>query len=187
MRDDDITELLAEWGKGDSEALTQVIPLVADELYKLAKSHFRKEAPGHTLQPTALVNEVYLRLAGQLRVRLGNRSQFFALASRLMRRILVDHYRARRASKRGHDQTKITFDEAIGPRSGKDIDLLALDDALESLRRLDPRLARLVELRFFGGLTLPETSQILGLSVSSVKREWTSAKAFLARELQPAR
>ena len=183
---DDITELLEQWGAGRDEALEELMPQVVGELRKLAQAHFRREAAGHTLQPTALVSELYLRLASQTRVRFANRTQFYAFASRLIRRILVDHHRARRTAKRGLDRPKISFDDALGVPKRREVDLLALDDALGSLETLDPKLARIVELRFFAGLTVPEVGEVLGISPASVKREWTSARAFLAREALPA-
>ncbi|MEM1179561.1 MAG: sigma-70 family RNA polymerase sigma factor [Acidobacteriota bacterium] len=182
--DGDITELLQHWGGGDPTALERLIPLVNDELRRLAQSHFRREGPGHTLQPTALVNELYMRLSSQLNVRLVSRTQFFAFASRLMRRILVDHHRARQSVKRGEARPRITYDDALGGVAARrEVDLLALDGALQELEALDPRMCRIVELRFFGGLTVVETGQALEISPASVKRDWSGAKAFLARAL----
>ena len=178
-----VTELLQAWGD-HPEALEQLMPLVAQELRVLAESHFRKEHVGHTLQPTALVNEVYLRLNRQLSVHLENRTQFFAFASRLMRRILVDHYRARKAEKRGGDEPLVSLDDALEIPGLQDLSLLALDDALNALKSLDPRQAQVVELRFFGGLTVGETASLLNISAATVKREWVTAKSFLLREIR---
>lgn len=164
-------------------ALEQLVPLVFDELRSLARHHFRRERDDHTLRPTALVNEVYLRLAGQQAVRLENRAQFFAFASRLMRRILVDHHRAQRTAKRGQREARITLDEALLASEQREIDLLRLDDALTALGELDGRQARIVEMRFFGGLSVVETGAVLGVSPATVKREWSTAKAWLRREL----
>ncbi len=185
-----ITEVLEDWSAGDSGALETLMPLVVQELRRLARSHFRREPPGHTLQPTALVNEVYLKLTLQMHVRLTNRTQFFAFASRLMRRILVDHLRRRRRAKRGGDETCIPLDEAAALpspqslRTAPTVDLLRLDDALRMLRQLDPRQHRVVELRLFGGLGVEETAEVLEISPATVKREWMTAKAWLRHELR---
>lgn len=160
------------------------MPLVFDELRQLARSHLRRERDGHTLQPTALVNELYLRLAGQEGMQWESRVQFFAFASGLMRGILVDHYRARQTAKRGGGTSMISLDEAIAVTERRDIDLLAVDDALTALASLDSRQCRIVELRFFGGLTLEEIAQALGLSVATVRREWAAARSWLAREIR---
>lgn len=182
--DEGITELLDEWGEGDTTALERLIPMVVEELRVLAVSHLRKEAAGHTLQPTALVNEVYLRLSSQLKARFENRTQFFAFASSLMRRILVDHHRARSTAKRGENQALLTLDEALDLPALRNVELLALDDALTALEALDSRQSKVVELRFFGGLTVDEIGSMLGISPATVKREWASAKAFLLHEIQ---
>jgi RNA polymerase sigma factor (TIGR02999 family) len=179
-----VTEVLQEWRAGDPAALERLMPKVVGELRALAKSHFRKEASGHTLQPTALVNEVYLRLSEQLRPSFENRTQFFAFASSLIRRILVDHYRARCTAKRGCNEAAVTLDEALGVPTLRDCEFVALDDALAGLETLDPRQSRVVELRFFGGLTVPETATMLNISPATVKREWVSAKAFLLHEMR---
>lgn len=178
-----ITELLVSWQKGDSGALNAVIPLVYAELRRLARYHLNREREGHTLQSTALVNEVYLRLVDQgLEVR--NRTHFFAVASHLMRQILVDYARRRSAAKRGHEIEKVTLSEAEEalPRVGA-VDLLALDRALEDLNQVDPQLTRVVEMRFFGGLSIEETAEVLHVSQSTVKRDWSTARAWLHREL----
>ena len=180
----DITELLGEWREGDASALERLIPQVMEQLRQLAAAHFRKERRGHTLQPTALVNEVYLRLSDQMRARFDNRTHFFAFASALMRRILVDHYRARRTAKRGADEQPVALDEALGLPALRDDELLALDEALSDLERLDARQSKVVELRFFGGLSVPETAEVLDISAATVKREFASAKAFLLHEIR---
>jgi RNA polymerase sigma factor (TIGR02999 family) len=178
-----ITELLVSWQKGDSEALNAVIPLVYAELRRLARHHLNREREGHTLQSTALVNEVYLRLVGQgLEVR--NRTHFFAVASHLMRQILVDYARRHRAAKRGEGIEKVTLSEAMAllPQAGS-FDLLALDQALQELGEVDPQLTQVVEMRFFGGLSIEETAEVLHVSQSTVKRDWATARAWLHREL----
>jgi RNA polymerase sigma factor (TIGR02999 family) len=169
------------WRDGDQGALQALLPLVYDELKRLARNYLRNERPGHTLQSTALVHEAYLRLV-QSPLQLQNRTHFFAVAARLMREILVDHARSRRAAKRDY-RCKITLDRAVALPQKRDVDLLALDDALDELSRLDPRQGRIVELRFFGGLSIDETSEILGISPATVKREWTTARAWLHREM----
>ena len=178
----DVTTLLDEWSRGRRDALDRLIPLVFDELHRIAARSFRGERPDHLLQPTALVSEAYLRLVDQTRVQWANRSQFFGVAAELMRRILVDHARARAAAKRGSDAPHIALDAdaAIG---GLDVDVIALDLALDRLAHLDPQQAKVVEVRFFTGLTVEETATALGLSPRTVKREWQSARAWLYREL----
>jgi RNA polymerase sigma factor (TIGR02999 family) len=158
--------------------------LVFNELRQLARKHLRRERDGHTLQPTALVNELYLRLVGQEGLQWDSRVQFFAFASGLMRGILVDYYRARQTAKRGGGTLILSLDEAIAIPERRDIDLFAIDDALTTLASLDSRQSRIVELRFFGGLTLEETAQALGVSVATVRREWAVAKAWLSREIR---
>lgn len=159
------------------------MPLVYNELRRVAGRYMRGERPDHTLQPTALVHEAYLRLVGQREVAWQNRSHFFAVASRLMRNILVDHARARQAHKRGGQDQKVTFDEALERAGGESTDLLALDEALTHLAERDPRQARMVELRFFGGLSEKEAAEVLGISVRTVKRDWAVARAWLYREI----
>lgn len=178
-----ITELLVRWRNGDSGALNTLIPLVYDELHRLARHHLGREREWHTLQSTALVNEVYLRLLGQ-GLAVENRTHFFAVASHLMRQILVDHARRHRAAKRGDGLERITLSglEALLPHV-KNLDLLALDDALYELGRADQRLTKIVELRFFGGLSIEESAVALDISASTVKREWATARAWLHREL----
>lgn len=182
-----VTELLLRWQNGDAEALNSLIPLVYSELHRLARHHLSRERHEHTLQSTALVNEVYLRLLGQ-GLTVENRTHFFAVASHLMRQILVDHARQRRAAKRGEGFEKVTLSEAeaLLPQT-RSVDLLALDDALNELEKADPQLTKIVELRFFGGLSIEESAVALGTSASTVKREWAAARAWLHRELtQPA-
>lgn len=182
----DVTRLLQAWSAGDRAALDQLMPIVADELRRLARSHLRREGPGHTLQPTALVNEVYLRLVGHDRTHWRSRAQFFAFASQLMRRILVDHARARRAAKRGAGAATVALDEALDAAVRPEVDVLWLDQALDNLAALDSRQARLVELRVFGGLTIEESAELLGVGEATVSRDWASARAWLYRELKRA-
>ena len=179
----DVTRLLARWGQGDREALDQLTPLVYNELRRLAKAYLRRERPDHTLEGTALVHEAYLRLIDQHQVEWKSRNQFFGLAAELIRRILVDHARARVAAKRGGGNFKLSLDDAIAPPQEKDLDLVALDDALQSLARADAQQSRIVELRYFGGLTIEETAEILDISPATIKRDWVMAKAFLKREM----
>ena len=178
-----VTVLLAKWGQGDREALDALTPLVYNELRKLAKSYLRRERVGHTLEGTALVHEAYLRLIDQREVEWRNRNHFFALAAELIRRILVDHARARIAAKRGGNHVKLSLDEAMTPIDEKDLDLLALNDALDALARTDGQQSRIVELRYFAGLTIEETAEVLQISTATVKRDWVMAKAFLKREM----
>ena len=176
----EITALLGDWSDGDEEALARLMPLVFDELRQLARGHFRRESAGHTLQPTALVNEVYMRLVEQRQVQWDNRSQFFAFAAILMRRILVDHAKARRTAKRGGGVQKLPLNEALAAAElPADVDVLALDEALDALGELDARQARVVELRFFAGLTHEEIADVLDVSLSTVKRDWRTARLWL--------
>jgi RNA polymerase sigma factor (TIGR02999 family) len=179
----DVTELLVEWSKGSEEALQKLVPLVYRELRRLAGEYLRRERRGHTLQPTALVNEVFLRLVGQKRVEWESRAQFFGVAAQMMRRILVDHARKRRAQKRGGGVEKLSFDESIGTFPKAPVDLMSLDDALGALASIDPRQSRIVELRYFVGLSHEEIAQVLSISPATVLREWRTAKAWLGREL----
>ena len=177
-----VTELLIDWSNGDESAFDKLAPLVYEELRKLANHSFKSERPGHTLQSTELVHETYLRMIDQRRVHWQNRSHFYGIASQLMRRILVDHARAQQAAKRGSGR-KLSLDEAQGMAAHSELDLIELDHALARLAAMDPRQARIVELRFFGGLTIEETGEVLGISQATVKREWTMAKAWLYGEL----
>jgi len=181
----EITRLLADWSNGDHQALEKLTPLVYEELRRLASRYLRQERPGHTLQSTALVHEAYLKLVGQHSMRWQNRAHFFGIAAQLIRRILVDYARTRHAAKRGADAPRLSLDEAIGvPGSERDLDLVGLDDALESLAKMDARQSRLVELRFFAGLTIEETAEVLQMSPATAKRDWTAAKAWLFREIR---
>jgi len=180
----EITQLLADWSNGDRQALEKLTPLVYDELRRLAGRYLRQERVGHTLQSTALVHEAFLKLVGQNNVRWQNRAHFFGIAAQMIRRILVDYARARHAGKRGAHAEKLSLDEAIALPGAPDLDLVALDDALQGLAKIDERQSRLVELRFFAGLTLEETAEVLQMSVATAKRDWVSAKAWLSREIR---
>ena len=180
----DITRLLASIKGGSHDALGQVLPLVYDELHALAERALRGERQDHTLQPTALINEAYLRLADQSGGKWQSRSHFIAIAATMMRRILVDHARAHTAQKRGGAQTRIELNEALAAEDEKSIDLEALDQALAELSRLDERQGRIVEMRYFGGLSVEETAGLLDISPATVKREWNSAKAWMRRRMQ---
>ena len=181
-----VTELLMRWRRGDQEALQALLPMVYRELRRLAHHHLEAERVGHTLQSTALVHEAYLRLIGNEPLRLDNRAHFFAAASHLMRQILVDYARKHRAGKRGASTLTLTLDEAIALPKQRELRLVALDDALTQLAVLDKRQSHIVELRFFGGLSIDETSQVLGVSPATVTREWTAARAWLYREMDRA-
>lgn len=181
-----VTELLLSWGQGDTAALDRLVPLLYDDLRRVARGHLRRERPGHSLQATALVHEVFLRLVEVNRMTLKSRTHFFALSARLMRQILVDHARRQRAGKRGGGATMIGLDEAAGataPTSTSSVDVLALDEALDALSSFDVRQCRVVELRFFAGLNIPETADALGISTPTVERDWAMAKAWLHQRL----
>lgn len=180
---EDVTQLLSAWSQGDRAALDRLMPLVYEELRKLAHHYLQSERAGATLQSTALVHEAYLRMVKQEPVDWQNRSHFFGVASRLIRQVLVDHARKRGAAKRGSGELRLAFDESMGGTAAGDVDLILLDDALTSLARLDEKQSRIVELRFFGGLSVGETALVMGVSDRTVKREWASAKAWLFREL----
>jgi RNA polymerase sigma factor (TIGR02999 family) len=180
----DVTALLMSWRAGDEEALRLLTPLVYNELHHLAERYMRGEQAGHTLQTTALVNEAYIRLVDSSRVRWQNRVHFFAIAAQLMRRILVDFARRRRHQKRGGDWRKVTLGEGLDVAANVNADLVAVDEALQELAKLDPRKAQVVELRFFAGLTLEETAEALSVSTDTVGRDWRAAKAWLMRELK---
>ena len=180
----DVTDLLIDWGQGDQEALKTLMPLVYDELHRLASRYLRHERPGHTLQTTALVHEAYLKLVDERNANWQNRVHFFAAAAQVMRHILVDYARSRRASKRGGDYCRLSLDEARISSEEKDADLLALNDALNNLAAIDPQQSRVVELRVFGGLTVEETAEALGISPRTVKREWSMAKAWLHKQIR---
>jgi len=178
-----ISQLLAKWHDGDHEALRALVPLLYDDLRQVSHQYLRKARPGHTLQTTALVHETYLRLEQQHAPQFQNRQHFVAICALLMRQILMRYERTRRAAKRGAGATGITLDDAIAPVKGRGVDLIALDDALKGLAQLDPQQSRIVELQFFGGLSIEETAQLLGLSPATVKRHWTTARVWLHREL----
>ena len=167
----------------DKSTLDALLPAAYDALHDIAQRFLQRERPDHTLQPTALVNEAYLRLSAQRNVEWMDRTQFFGVAAQMMRRILVNHAEARNAAKRGGMATRVTLDESVSWSGGRELDLAELDDALEALGAFDPRQARVVELRFFAGLSIEETAEVLGISAATVKREWTVAKAWLGREL----
>jgi RNA polymerase sigma factor (TIGR02999 family) len=180
-----VTQLLAAWAKGDRAAHEQLLPLVHQELRRLANYHFRRERPGHTLQATALVNEAYLRLIDQKHVDWQNRAHFFGIASQLMRRILIDYARARRVDKRGGDASRVSLHDETVMTAERSEELVALDEALNRLAAFDPRKSQVVELRFFGGLNIEETAEVLKISPNTVMRDWNMAKAWLHRELTP--
>jgi RNA polymerase sigma factor (TIGR02999 family) len=175
-----------QWKRGDQQALKALLPLVYEELRRLAHHQLQAERPNHTLQGTALVHEAYLRLMGQEPLRLDNRAHFFAVASHLMRQVLVDYARKHVAAKRGANSLTLSLDEAVALPRKRDLNLVALDDALKKLAARDARQSRVVEMRFFGGLSIDETSQVLKISPATVKREWTVARAWLYRELDSA-
>jgi RNA polymerase sigma factor (TIGR02999 family) len=180
----DVTGLLLRWSEGDSAALDALMPLVYDECHRIASLQLRRERTGHTLQPTALVHELYLRLVDQTRTNWKNRAQFFGIAAQLMRRILVDYARSRGAAKRDGSGVMASFDLAAdSPDESRIEDVISIDDALKRLARKDPMQERIVELRFFAGLTVEEIAHVLGRSPRTVKREWQLAKAWLFREL----
>ena len=179
----EITQLLVAWNNGEDSALEKLAPLVHAELHRLAKHYMAGERSGHLLQTTALVNEAYLRLIDWKNVEWQNRAHFFGLAAQIMRRILVDFARAQQREKRGGDAFCVSLSEVAERPQGQRADLVALDDALQTLERLDPRQARVVELRYFAGLSLEETAEALNISVMTVRRDWSMAKAWLFREL----
>jgi RNA polymerase sigma-70 factor, ECF subfamily len=173
-----VTQLLTDWRDGNQQALEDLIPLVQAELKRLARAYLRREREGHTLQTSALVNEAFLRLVDQ-QISWQNRAHFFGIAAQLMRRVLVDHARAQQGLKRGGDQQRVSLADAAEMPDARAADLVALDDALSTLATLDPRQSQVVELRYFGGLTIDETAEVLGISTATVEREWTLARAFL--------
>lgn len=179
-----VSKLLLNWGHGDQGAREALIPLVYDELRRLARRHLRRERPDHTLQSAALVHEAYLRLIRQDQPQWQNRAHFFGVAAQLMRHILVDHARNRVAAKRGAGAPRLTLDPEVALPREREIEVVALDDALNQLAALDLQQSRVVELRFFGGLSIEETSVVLGISPATVKREWATARAWLQREMK---
>ncbi|HLO00212.1 MAG TPA: sigma-70 family RNA polymerase sigma factor [Pyrinomonadaceae bacterium] len=181
---DGITQLLIRWNKGDQTALEKLMPLVYEELRRLAGNYIRRERQGHTLQPTALVNEAYLRLVDQHNEHWHNRAQFYGIAAQLMRRILVDHARSKHAEKRGGSkQERLSITSAPELSTKPDLDVLALHEALEELATVDPQQARIVELKFFGGLSIEQSAEVLGIGHATVERDWKMARAWLRRQL----
>jgi RNA polymerase sigma-70 factor, ECF subfamily len=178
-----VTELLVGWGRGDKEALDQLVPIVYEELRRQASRYLRRERVGHTLQTTALIHEAYLRLIDQRNVAWQNRAQFFGIAAQLMRRILVDHARTRKRLKRGGSDIRLSLGDAEVFAKAQDLDVVALSEALDRLEAIDPQQAKVVELRFFSGLTVEETAAVLDISPATIKREWSMAKAWLHREI----
>ncbi|HSQ25273.1 MAG TPA: sigma-70 family RNA polymerase sigma factor [Pyrinomonadaceae bacterium] len=181
-----VTRLLQKWSDGDERALDQLMPLVHDELHRLAHQHIRREGPGHILQTSALINEAYLRLVDQPEIRWENRSHFFGIAARLMRRILVDDARKRNSAKRGGSLIHVPLDEATSVAEEQAANVTAVDDALKRLETLDARQAQIIELRFFGGLSIEETANVLQVSPGTVMRDWTFARAWLRNEMTRA-
>ena len=181
---DNVTKLLLDLSGGDRSAVDLLLPVIYDELRRLAANYLRRERPDHTLQPTALVHEAYLHLVDQTRVNWQNRAHFFGVAAQIMRRLLIDHARKHNAEKRGQDYEKLSLDENIDRSVERSGDLIALDDALNALATFDEQKARLVELRYFGGLSIEETADVMGVTPTTVKRHWRLAKAWLYGELQ---
>ena len=179
------TRLLVDWSNGDRDAAARLMPLVYDELRRLARGYLRRERGDHTLQATGLVHEAYLRLVDQKTTTWKNRAHFFAAAAQLMRRILVDHARRHRSEKRGGDRTKVEFDEALMPSESRSLDVIALDDALQDLAQLNAQHSQIVELRFFGGMSIEEVAEVLDVSPRTVQREWRMARAWLRRQIFP--
>ncbi len=182
-----VTELLVAYSEGDKAALDELMPVVYDELRRLAQHYLSRERPDHTLQTTALVHEAYLRLVDQKSVNWQNRAQFFGIAAQMMRRILINYAKERQAKKRQGYATRVSLDEAVNFFEKRDLDLMALDEALNELAVLDANQTQIVELRFFGGLTIEEVSEVLGVSPATTKREWDSAKLWLRRQLSSRR
>jgi RNA polymerase sigma-70 factor (ECF subfamily) len=180
---DNLTELLVEWREGDKAALDRLTPLVYDELRRIAHRYVQRERDGHTLQTTALVNEAYLRLAGQQKVDWQNRAHFFAVTAQVMRHILIDHARRRRYAKHGGDARQVSLEDATVMSQERAAELIALDEALDELAKLDQRKSRVVELRYFGGLSLEETAEALEISLMTVRRDWRAAKAWLYKKV----
>ena len=183
QRQPEITRILRAWSSGERDAVDDLIPLVYDELHKVAAQYLRKQRPGHTLQPTALVNEAYLKLIDISSVSWQDRAHFFAVASQTMRHVLVDHARGRSRDKRGGAAQKVSLEEAVSFAKKQEVDLLALDEAMRELAAMDAQQSRIVELRFFGGLTIEETAVVLHISPATVKREWRIAKAWLLNRM----
>lgn len=180
---ENVTELLLGWGDGNKEALDRILPIVYDELRRQAARYLRRERAGHTLQTTALINEAYIRLVDQKNVRWQNRAHFFGIAAQLMRRILVDHSRTKGRAKRGGSDVRVSLSDANLIANQRDIEVIAVDEALARLAQIDEQQSKVVELRFFGGLTVEETAEVLKISPATVKRDWSMAKAWLHREI----
>jgi len=179
----EITQLLLAWNQGDRRARDELMPFIYDELRRLARGYLRRERINHTLQPTALVHEAFLRLIDQSKVNWQNRAHFFGIAARLMRQILINHAEARRAAKRGGEAERVSLNDVDHFAAGQEIDLIALNEALNNLERIDPQQGQIVELRYFSGLTIEEIAEALGVAPATVKREWSTARAWLRREL----
>ncbi len=180
---ENVTQLLVDWSRGNKEALDRLVPIVYQELRRQAARYLRRERAGHTLQTTALIHEAYLRLVDQKNVHWQNRAHFFGIAAQLMRRILVDHARTRNRAKRGGSYIRVSLNEESALATAKDLDIVALDQALDRLAEIDPQQSRVVELRYFSGLNVEETAEVLSISPATVKREWRMAKAWLHREI----
>ena len=180
----DITQLLVAWGKGDQHAFDALMPEVGKELHRLAAHYMAEERPGHDLQPTALINEAYLRLVDWKNIQWADRAHFFAMAANMMRRVLVDHARRRDRVKHGAEAIQVSFTEAVNIPAPRSADVLALDKVLQELEKIDPRKSQIVEMRFFGGLSQEETAAALNVSVATVRRDWSLARAWLSRELR---
>ena len=182
----EVTALLQDWSEGNESALERLMPLVYDELHRMAHQHMKREKPGHVLQTSALINEAYLRLVDRPRIHWQNRAQFFGIAARVMRRILVDEARKRKSDKRGGDAIQVTLNEATSVAHEQAANVVALDEALKGLETIDPRQSQIVELRFFGGLSVEETADVLKVSPGTVMRDWTFARAWLKNEMSGA-
>lgn len=182
-----VTQLLQQWQEGSNEALETLMPLVYAELKRLAGSYLRRERPDHTLQSAALVNEAYLRLVDQNQTRWQNRAHFYGIAAQMMRRILADHARGHNAAKRGSGMPELELNEAVAQAQARSVDLVDLEEALQRLEKLDPQQGKIVELRFFSGLSIEDTANVLGISPATVKRDWAVARAWLFREVSPRR
>ena len=180
----DATQKLLDWRSGRQEALDQLMPLVYAELHRLAERYLRRERRDHTLQPTALVHEAYLQLVDQANIRWENRAHFFGIAAHLMRQILVQHARSHQRLKRGGGERKLSLDDTVGLSNDRDVDVIALDDALTSLAGISPQQSQIIELRFFGGLTIEETAEVLGVSPMTVKNKWNLARAWLYSQMK---
>ncbi len=183
MEPSGVTQLLLDWNRGNPAALDDLLPMIQTQLHDIARGHLRHEQAGHSLEPSALVNELYLRLIDQDRVSWRDRTHFFGVSAQIMRRILVDHARRKQSAKRGGELTRITLSDALGMPESNKVDLVFLDDVLTRLAAIFPQQGRVVELRFFAGLTVDETAEALGISTATVSREWTMAKAWLRRAM----